>query len=254
MFASSPETIASPRDGDDLGPGEETIEDGRCGRNVADQQAPVLEGTVGGHEGRPQLEAAHDDLEQMLPALPGEILEPHVVDDQKVRPQILSEDLVPLVEGLGTHQFPHGIEDGPVQDRSSHAGNLVSQSLDEMGLPDTGRPADEHIPFFVQDVAGCQVEDPCLRDGGIEREVEVLQALDLPKARFLDPAGNGPVLTGSHLVRNQKLQELERRELVGGGLQKTDLQGGEQSGEFEPFEIGAELSLQVSVLLGEGGG
>ena len=80
MLAPSPETIASPRDGDDLGPGQEPIEDGRSGRNVADQQSPVLQGAVGGHEGRPHLEAAHDDLEQMLPALPGEILESHVVD------------------------------------------------------------------------------------------------------------------------------------------------------------------------------
>lgn len=156
------QTVAPSRDGEDLGPAQEAVKNG-CGRgNIADQKTPVFQGAVGGHEGGAKLEAAHDDLEQMLPAMPGKVLESHVVDDQEIRSQILPEDLVPLLKGLGLHEFRDRIKNGAVQDTEAHAGILVSQRLDKMGLPHAGRSAEEHIALFLQDVARGQIEETFL--------------------------------------------------------------------------------------------
>jgi hypothetical protein len=45
---------------------QEAVQDGRGGRDVAEELGPVLSGAVGGDDGGEPLVAAHDDVEQIL--------------------------------------------------------------------------------------------------------------------------------------------------------------------------------------------
>lgn len=63
---------------------QEAVEDGGGGGDIGYEFAPFFEGTVGGHHGRAQLVAAHDDLEEIFPGLGRELFDAHVVDDKQV--------------------------------------------------------------------------------------------------------------------------------------------------------------------------
>lgn len=60
------EPVAAAGDLDDVGVVQEAVEDGGGGGDVADEFAPLFDGSVGGHECGPVLVAAHDDLEEVL--------------------------------------------------------------------------------------------------------------------------------------------------------------------------------------------
>ena len=62
---------------------EEPIEHGGDSGRVAEQLAPVLDGTVGGHQRAGALVPAHDDLEEVLGGGGGELAHAEIVDDEQ---------------------------------------------------------------------------------------------------------------------------------------------------------------------------
>ena len=62
---------------------EQSIEEGGDGGSVAEQLAPVLDGTVRGDERRRPLVAPHDDLEQVLRGGRRELAHAEVVEDER---------------------------------------------------------------------------------------------------------------------------------------------------------------------------
>ena len=80
---------------------KEPVQDGGGGGHVTNELASLLDRSVAGHDRRPQLVPPHDDLEQVLAGPLGELLEAHVVGDEKVSLEILPQYLVLFVEGPG---------------------------------------------------------------------------------------------------------------------------------------------------------
>jgi hypothetical protein len=128
------EPEAPAGEGDDAGVVEEAVEDGGGGRDVADQLAPVLEGPIGSHEGGPVFVAAHDDLEQVLSGVLGQLLESHVVDDQEIGLEVVAQEPVFLIEGLVLQEVADEIEDGGISHEQVALDGLVADRLGEVGL------------------------------------------------------------------------------------------------------------------------
>ena len=80
---------------------QEAVEDGCGGGNVADEFAPFFEGAIGGHQGRTDFVAAHDDLKEIFAGLRRELCDAHVVNDEEVAFEVaLHSALVALVEAV----------------------------------------------------------------------------------------------------------------------------------------------------------
>ena len=68
------EAVALACESNDAGVVQEPVEDGDGSRDVVEEFSPVLEGPVGGHERGAVFMAAHDDLQQVLPGMLGQLL------------------------------------------------------------------------------------------------------------------------------------------------------------------------------------
>ena len=64
---------------------EKAVQNGSGSGDIADEFAPFFQRAVGGHQGRAQLVAAHDDLKEVFAGFGRQLLDAHVVDDQQVR-------------------------------------------------------------------------------------------------------------------------------------------------------------------------
>jgi len=73
---------------------QEAVQDRRRGRDVSQQLVPVLQGMVRGHHRGHRLAPSQDDLEEALAGTLGQLFDAHVIDDQKVRLQILGQHFV----------------------------------------------------------------------------------------------------------------------------------------------------------------
>jgi hypothetical protein len=76
--------IAFAVDLKDLSLLEETVEDGGGGRHVAKQLAPVLNGTIGGHESGAILVSTNDNLQEAFSAFGREVLHAKIVDAKQI--------------------------------------------------------------------------------------------------------------------------------------------------------------------------
>lgn len=88
------QAVTAPGHLDDLGPGEQAVEDGSRSRHVSEQFSPVLDGTVRGHERRPRLVTAQDDLKKDLATSGGQFLQSHVVDDEQLGLEVARQEAV----------------------------------------------------------------------------------------------------------------------------------------------------------------
>ena len=92
---------------------EETVEDGAGGGDVLEELAPVFEGTVTGHDGGAGLVASHDDFEEVLAGVLGQLLEAHVVDDEQIGLEVAAQEAVTLGERRsGKAIVTAGLEEG----------------------------------------------------------------------------------------------------------------------------------------------
>ena len=76
--------VALAFDFDQVGAMQEAIQNGCGSGDIADEFAPFFQRSVGGHQGRAQLIAAQDNLEEILAGFGREFFDAHVVDDQQI--------------------------------------------------------------------------------------------------------------------------------------------------------------------------
>ena len=89
----------------------------------------------------------------------GQLLQPHVVNDDQVGLQVSAQGLVLLVEGFVLHEVAHQIEDGAVEHQEVLADGFVADGLGQMGFADAGRAEEQHILGFADELAGGQIEN-----------------------------------------------------------------------------------------------
>lgn len=82
---------------------KEPVEDSACGRDIVDEFASILNGSVACHDSGAEFIAAHNDLEKIFSGLVWKLFEAHVVDDEQIAFEIFFEKSV-------THKMPPWIE------------------------------------------------------------------------------------------------------------------------------------------------
>ena len=128
------QAIASAFERDELGVMEEAIQDGGGGGDIADELAPVFDGTVGGHQGRAIFVPSQDDLEEVLPGFRRQSLGAHVVDDQEIRLEILGQDFGMALEVFVLQEVADHVENGTVEHDEARADDGQSDRLGQMAF------------------------------------------------------------------------------------------------------------------------
>ena len=70
---------------------KQAVEDRAGGRHVAEQFAPLFDGSIGGHHGGTVLVTAHDDFQKDLAAFLREDFESHIVNDEEIGFEVFIE-------------------------------------------------------------------------------------------------------------------------------------------------------------------
>ena len=212
---------------------EEAVQDGCGGGDVADELAPLFEGSVGGHQGRAHFVAAHDDLEEVFSGLGRQLGDAHVVDDKQVAFEVaLHCAFVALVEAV-VAQIGEEIEDRAVEHDLSALDQFMANGLREVAFADPGRADQEDVLGFFQESAGGQIVDLATVDAGVEAEVEAVQC-----ALFTEGGGLGATLdlslfAGVEFVLQEQFEELQVIELVAPCFAQAQVETGGQSAQPE---------------------
>jgi len=106
--------VAFSGDGDELGVVQEAIEDGAGGGDVLQQLAPVLEGAVAGHDGRAVFVTSHNEFQEVFASVLVQLLQAHVVADEKVGIEVATQETVALGEGFLGGEIGDQIKDRAV--------------------------------------------------------------------------------------------------------------------------------------------
>lgn len=83
--------------------------------------------------------APHYDLQEVFAGVFGELLQPHIINDDQIWLEVFAERSVLLFESFVLHEVAHQIEDGTVEDFLALFNGFVAQCLGEVRLSNTWR-------------------------------------------------------------------------------------------------------------------
>jgi hypothetical protein len=202
------EPIASSFEGNDLGVVEEPVEDGGGAWDVTDELAPVFERSIAGHDGAFGLVASHDDLEEIFPAVLGELLHAHVVDDEEIGSEVARERGVVVLDGFFVEEVANDIEDGSVEHGSALLDGGVADGLGDVGLAGSWWSHEENVAGVVEELASGEFEEVPSWERGVEVPVELIDGLQVSKLCELGTPVELAVIANSELVLEDELEEL----------------------------------------------
>ena len=156
---------------------QDTVQDGGGDGDVGKDLVPLGEGLVGGEDGGCFLIPSGNELEEQVCTLDIHREIADFVDDEHpvlgqnlelVRQTVLKMGLLELLNKLMAVDVVGG---------ETVLCCHKAQSGGQMGLAHTGRAKEDHILPVFQEAHGGQFVDLALVDGGLEREIEVVQGL-----------------------------------------------------------------------------
>jgi len=203
---------------------EESVEDGRGARDIADELAPVFDRAVAGHDGASCLVPSHDDLEEVFTASLGELLHAHVVDDEEIGSEVSSEDGIVMIDGFFVEEVADEIEDGSVEGGSALLDGGIADGLREMGLAGSWWSDEEDVSGLVEELAGGEFKKLPSWEGRIEVPVELIDGLEVSKQGELGSAVELSVVAGDDFVLEDELEELEVAQSAGVGFLESDVE------------------------------
>ena len=214
---------------------QEAVEDCRGGGHVLQEFAPVLGRSVAGHDGGFVFVPAHNNLEEVLSSMFGQLLEAHVIDDEQIGFEIMAEGFVTLLQRFLREEIGDDIKDGAVAHDEALLDGFIADGLGEVGFANAGRADEEDIGAFADEVASGQFVDLFPRYGAVKPPVKVLQRFEFGELRRAGAQFDALLMTQIDLVLEDQLQELQMAEPVGPGLLESEFQRGAHAGEFELF-------------------
>ena len=156
---------------------QNAVQDGGGDGDVGKDLVPLGEGLVGGKDGRRFFIPSGNQLEEQVCTLDIHREIADFVDDEHpvlgqnlelIRQAVLKVSLLKLFNKLMAVD---------VVGRETVLCCHKAQSGGQMGLAHTGRAKEDHILPVFQEAHGGQFVDLALVDGGLEREIEVVQGL-----------------------------------------------------------------------------
>jgi len=185
--------------------------------------------------------AAHDDLQDVLAGPLGQLLEAHVVDDEQVGFEVLTQGAIFLEQGFVLEEIADEIEDGSIADEQVALDRFVADRLGDVGLAQTGRAKEEDIGVLADELTGGQVEELVLGQLWVKAPVKVLEGFEGMEPSDVFAAFEMTLAADVDLVLEDELQELGMAESVGGRLLQADGERGAEAGEAQLAQGGVEL-------------
>lgn len=176
--------------------------------HIREQLSPLLQRTVAGHDGGTVLIAPHHHFQQVFPLLLGQRLQAHVVDDDKVRPEIAAQGPVLLLEGLVFEEVPHEVEDRSIEHLLALFDGLISQRLSQMGLAHSRGAQEQDVLALAEVAPGGQLIDLLAADRGVELPIEVLKRFEGPEVCGFGSPLQVALLPDIEFILEDQLQEL----------------------------------------------
>jgi len=204
--------VALAFDFDQVGVMEKAVENGRGRGDIANEFAPFFQGAVGGHQGRAQFVAAHDDLEEVFAGCGWELFDAHVVDDQQIGKQI---------------------EDRAVQHDFATLDQFVADGLGEVAFTHTGRADQQDVFGSLNKLPGSQIVDLPAVDGWVEAEVEGVQCAPVAEICRFGAPGYHALLAYAQFVLQEQFEELQVIEVIAAGFLQAYFQAGSQSAQAQ---------------------
>jgi len=194
---------------------KEPVQDGRGAGHVAQEFAPLVNRSVAGHDGGAVFVAPHDDFQEILPGMPGQGFESHVVNDDQFGFEVFAHGAFLLAEGFVFQKVPDQVEDGTVEHVEVHLDGFVADGLGQVGFADTRRPHKEDIGGLANEGAGSQLVDVFAVDGGVEVPVEVLQCFEMVELGELDQTFQLALLAHGQFILANEFQEVGMAQAIG---------------------------------------
>jgi hypothetical protein len=184
--------------------------------------------------------APHDDLEKVFSRSFRQLFETHIVNNEKLRFEVIVEDIVDAVKGFVTEEVANKVEDADIFGGMSVLNGFVGNSLGKVSLADAGRSDEQDIPSLFDEVACGQFIDLRAMDLCIEAEVELIQCSEIAKAGGSYESLDLPVATRSSFILEYEFEELKVRECARSGFTQTQVNTLANAGEPELLECDCE--------------
>ena len=197
---------------------QEAIEDGRGDDVVGEDGPPVSVALVRGQDDRTLLVSCRDQLKQAGGCEGVERQVAHLVEDEELGLDQQGHPLPELVLVAGTlelgHQILHGDE---VNGRTGNDG-FVAERNAEVRLTDARRSEQEHVLLAFQERERGEFAQLAFIHRGLEGEGELIQALVVGEVCPLGLEPHVPAMLGLALSLERLFEEVEIRQVLGGGL------------------------------------
>jgi len=198
--------VAVATDVDDVAVMQDAVEE--CGGHdvVAEDVAPLLERLVGGEDGGGPFIAPADELEEQHGPGAGVGQVADLVHDEESR---MGEDLEPMGEPPGGLGFLQGLDEvgqGAVVEAAPLLSGLEGEGDHKVALAHSRGPEEDHVLVALHEAQLMEALHLVTLDGRLEREVEVLDALDRGKSGRAHGGLEAPVAAKLDLGVEERLE------------------------------------------------
>src|SRR6185437_13389071 len=194
---------------DDRGVREETIENRRRGGHVAEEDAPILRRPIRRDECRRGFVASHEDFEEVLRRIRGELRHAEVFQDEEIDTRELLDQIAALTGGLRLSEVGREIEGAAHERAAAGADRADGKRGGDMRFADTGWADQQHAAVRVDEARAGQLHDLRLRDLRIEGPLKIGERLHRRDPGLFHAPGEEPIRAAAELVLDEELEKLE---------------------------------------------
>jgi hypothetical protein len=200
---------------------QQAIKHGADRGDIAEQLAPVLNGTVGSEQSAETFVAAHDDFQEILGGGVRQLAHAEVVDDEQWHSGDRFHVLFACAVGDGLGQFIEQDVGFAVQHFVALLNGCLPDGLGQVAFPGSSRTQKQRVLALVDEGAGGEIENQAAIHFRIEGEVEVIECpVGIAKAGLLAAALQQPIRFAVRLAgaRSGTAARLSKRCRWTGGL------------------------------------
>lgn len=207
---------------------DEAVGDGAGGSGVVEELAPILEGEIGGDDGRGTLVALVEDLvEQVGPAsVEGEVAE--LIDDEEVEGGPGGETTTQRVAGLGGDELVDEIGGERETDAVAAEACELAECVGEVGFPDAGGTEKNDVGPLAEEVERCGTHDEIAIDAVRVVEVVTVEGDEREDLASFEAGASTGFELDAKLVAHEMIEECGGSFVAGDGLfeDSIELAGG----------------------------
>jgi hypothetical protein len=163
---------------------------------------------------------------------------PEVINDEQTdRGEVFERALVGVCSSGGM-EFAEHLALGNEKHIVADAKGAVAEGLSDMAFSGTAGTDNKNAYFFIHKKTGCQIQDKGFVDGGVKREVKLLNGFVIAEGGAAQGKGELFLCSSGHFILEYHGQELGIGKLFFNGLAVSRFQRIKHAGKPQFFEHG----------------